>query len=923
MTTQEIDPKHLKSIRKRFLRLSEKRLGRMLDSFNLTQSDSIKLLPLLFHVNHPMLPGYVDKSTPCGIPNYSPTSLEKKIAKTVSRSFKFEARAYLKFEIAALYLMGSTGTLAQSIRSDLDLWVCVAEQLGEVERFKLRQKMNLISQWMTTKGVELNCYLVFAQQFQRKSRKYLTKDDCGDTQNYLLLDEFYRTAVWLKGRMPLWWLIPCNEDYDTYSGRLLSEKHVEAADWIDFGDIESIPASEYFSAALWQLFKAIESPYKSSLKLLTLEIYARFFPETGLLSSQYKDLILQGEEDVDVLDPYAMMLASAEDFLDKQTQRLEFLRRAFYLKAGVKVDLSKERPRNWRYQRVKRLVEGWNWNQARLDYLNNRLNWRINAVLKERVDLVRELNHSYHFIANFARVQGVLDQVSQQELISLGRMLYATFERRADKIDRVNTGIARDISEAAITIVLEANEWHLYLGSLTQAQLVIYQPVHQADSFFNLLAWAVCNQVVTRRSNYQVYSEIEFYSRELAADIVKDLLNLNSSSSSDISEMAFDQPARTIKLGVYLNTQRDPLKADKESGIYSVVNQQDGFCWGENRVNLFSQFDVFWLNSWGEHGCKNYQGDDAWVQFFIDYGQLINQSQDIVKIFGRDLATMNKHSQRLMRLLWQWNKLTLESRRKHKANRFVMGVGGRFLRVDFVEKEVICKVYHQQKRLLDSFTDNAPSTMFYHVDDNLVLSPAVVKILLRPRGDSYQCYLIQTAESKFSVLISEQKGAFYYQAHTGVSRDQMVTHYRQFFDSISHRLGFLNTEITHVDYWLVPLTAINPNPRLQRIKTSQAHLADNYLPIQAIATRNSEDKVRFDLFAGEQGFYYRDYGELVYKQLVRFVMTRRKSHQKYPIFMTDLDLSGVMRETNVMDYLRYKRLIEQKLANFLSQYSNN
>lgn len=920
---EEIDAKYLKTIQKRFLRLSEKRLFRMLDSYNFTQSDSIKLLPLLFHVNHPMLPGYVDKSTPCGIPNYSPSNLEKKIAKTISRSFKFESRAYLKFEIAALYLMGSTGTLAQSIRSDLDLWVCVTESLNEKQIDKLRQKMDLISDWMITKGIELNCYLVFEYQFQQGSPKRLTKDDCGDTQNYLLLDEFYRTAIWLKGRMPLWWLIPENHCYQTYRDSLYQEKHIEAADWIDFGDIESIPASEYFSAALWQLYKAIESPYKSSLKLLMLEIYARFFPQTGLLSSLYKERVFQGEEDIDKLDPYGMMLTCAEDFLAKQNQRLEFLRRAFYLKAGVKIDLSRDKPRNWRYQRVKHLVEGWQWNQARLDYLNDRINWRINSVLNERVDLVRELNHSYHFIANFARVQGVLDQVGKQELVSLGRMLYATFERRADKIDNVNTGIARDVTEAAITVALVESDWHLYLGSLTEAQLVISKPVYQAASFFQLIAWAVCNRVVTRRSNYQVYSTIEFYNRELAASIARDLLRLNRKRAPGIDEAAYAKNSSIIKLGVYLNTESDPLKVEKESGIYSVANQQDGFCWGENGVNLFSQFDVFWVNSWGEQGCKSYHGDDSWVQFFIDYGQLINHSEDIVEIFGGSLPAMKKHTQRLMALLWRWHKLGVDSRLKHKTNRFIMSIDKRYLRVDFVEKEVVCKVYHQQKRLLDSLTDTATSTVSYHLDDNLSLPPIMLKLLLRARGDSFQCYLIETAKSKYNVMISEPDGAFYYQVHSGVSQIQMVSHYQQFFDSITHRLGFFTTEMVHVDYWQAPLAKVGHKARLQKIKTSQTHLADSYLPIQAIATHNSEGKVRFDLFAGEEGFHYRDYGELVYQQLVKSVMKHRRSHQNYPIFITDLDLSGVMREVTVMDYLRFKRSVEQKLASHMSQYTRS
>jgi|GEM_PF-3285692 len=905
------------------MQLSEQRLLRMLEAFNLSQSDSIKLLPLLFHVNHPMLPGYVDKMTPCGLPNYSPTALEKKIAKTVSRSFEYERRAYLKYEIAGLYLMGSTGTLAQSFRSDLDLWICISEQIGEIERVKLLQKTELISRWMATKGVELNCYLVFEDQFKRQSKKNLTKDSCGDTQNFLLLDEFYRTAIWLCGRMPLWWLVPPEENYLPYATRLLRNKHLQAHDWIDLGNIEAIPAAEYFSAALWQLYKAIDSPYKSALKLLMLEIYARYFPQTGLLSDHYKEKIYQGEVDLEALDPYLMVLNYAEDFLVNQPQRLEFLRRAFYLKTGAKVDLNNDKPGNWRYQQIKKLVVQWEWPQKRLDYLNSRLNWRIDSVLSERVDLVRELNHSYHFITNFARVQGVLDQVSQNELISLGRMLYATFEKRAGKIDNINTGIARDVSEAAITVKQFDNQWHIYLGTQSEEQLARLQPVYSDNTFFAVLAWCVCNQVVNRQSNFQLYTDSEFYNRKLASELVKDLMKVTSQGRPELGESVFKRNPRMLKLGIYLNTQHDPLKTEKELGIFSVANLEDGFCWGESRVNLFSQFDIFWMNSWGEFGSQSYRGDFAWVEFFNDYRDVIANQEECIEFFGGQLPGMPSHRARLLQLMHQWNKLQIDSRRRHKTCRFIMSIDHQFLRVDFFEKQIDYKVYPKARHLLNSLSGHLREKVQYHTDENLDLPPMVIRILNKPCDDHYQCYLLQTAEQRFSIIVSDPSGNVFYQEHLGTELNHLVNHYQQFFDSMSHRLGFNGNPLAQIDYWTADIRDPAENPRLKRLKASDANIKHHYFTTQAIATRNSEGLIRFDLYVEQQSYRYQDFGELVYQQLVKFVLSQRKRESRYPIFITNLDLSGVMQRPRVMDYLNYKRQVEQKLAETLNKLSTN
>jgi adenylate cyclase len=53
---------------------------------------------------------------------------------------------------------------------------------------------------------------------------------CGTTQHYLLLDEFYRTAIWLAGRTPIWWLVPVYEEtrYAEFTHTLMSKRFIRA-----------------------------------------------------------------------------------------------------------------------------------------------------------------------------------------------------------------------------------------------------------------------------------------------------------------------------------------------------------------------------------------------------------------------------------------------------------------------------------------------------------------------------------------------------------------------------------------------------------------------------------------------------------------------------------------------------------------------
>src|SRR3546814_3873358 len=117
---------------------------------------------------------------------------------------------------------------------------------------------------------------------------YWSSDVCSSdlTQHYLLLDEFYRTAIWLAGCTPIWWLVPVyeEENYEQYTHTLISKRFIRADETLNLGHLAYIPPGEFIGAGLWQLFKGIESPYKSVLKLLLIEVYASEHPNVRCLS---------------------------------------------------------------------------------------------------------------------------------------------------------------------------------------------------------------------------------------------------------------------------------------------------------------------------------------------------------------------------------------------------------------------------------------------------------------------------------------------------------------------------------------------------------------------------------------------------------------------------------------------------------------
>ncbi|WP_342590508.1 class I adenylate cyclase [methane-oxidizing endosymbiont of Gigantopelta aegis] len=122
--------------------------------------------------------------------------------------------------------------------------------------------------------------------------------------------------------------------YTDYINHLLTNRFISDQDIIDFGGLDKVPADEFISATLWHIYKSLNSPYKSLLKLFLMEAYASEYPDTGWLANQIKRSVYVGNMDFDALDPYFLIYQKVENYLRlvRSQKRLALARECFYLK---------------------------------------------------------------------------------------------------------------------------------------------------------------------------------------------------------------------------------------------------------------------------------------------------------------------------------------------------------------------------------------------------------------------------------------------------------------------------------------------------------------------------------------------------------------------------------------------------------------
>jgi adenylate cyclase class 1 len=241
-----------------------------------------------------------------------------------------------------LYVMGSCGTIAQNAGSDIDVWLIV--DTGAVPRTqaaRLRVKLAAIERFAERAfGLQVHFFLMDTASILAGDFGFSDEESSGSAQSMLLKEEFYRTAMWLAGKKPAWWYMPALASRAAYAARLKRLRAGEGAapaEVVDLGQIDEMDRSEFFGASLWQIVKALESPFKSVLKFGLLERYYLSRGGEPLLCERIKDNLTAGSAALWETDPYAVLFKDLYEYYKRagrdDTKRLMGL--AFRQKSGL------------------------------------------------------------------------------------------------------------------------------------------------------------------------------------------------------------------------------------------------------------------------------------------------------------------------------------------------------------------------------------------------------------------------------------------------------------------------------------------------------------------------------------------------------------------------------------------------------------
>ena len=933
-----IDRKTLKTLKQRFLGVNDGRLERMMAALSGRHQTFIEALPILLHLNHPALPGYISGQTPHGIQGYTPQKSHLHAVQTLARSFSYRKNRIERPAIDSIYLMGSTGTVAHSEKSDMDFWLCHRKGLTAAALAELQSKLNEITRWADEIGLEVHFFLMEAERFRQGQRGDLSGEDCGSAQHFLLLDEFYRTALLVAGSYPLWWMVPPyqEKEYSEHADTLVRKRFLREHEAIDFGGISDFPPGEFIGAGIWQLYKGIDSPYKSVLKITLTEVYANEYPNIEPLSVRYKKMVYAGNLDLDELDPYIMVYRKIEQYLMERDEyrRLEVIRHCLYFK--VNESLTKEltsKRKSWRRSVMERLAREWGWDAAYLKQLDNRRRWRVNRVRQERQELVQALNHSYRALSDFARENSIEASIKQEDMNILGRKLYAAFERKGGKIELINPGITPDLAEDHLSFHFVHDPehpgvndyWVVHRDYIKLKEASQREPIKKARSIIELIAWCHLNKLIdsaTRFSMDAPEATTDLTNSELQ-QIIQSMNQLFPKSMAKAPQENFHHAPHATGFFLFLNVGIDPMGEMTKKGIHRISDHTDSLNYSAMHHNLVLSVDQIMMNSWGEVICSHYYQENALIDCLLNFMSQVKPEAGIplprieVRCHCRNRA--QAIAQRAEELL---NDIIVcyYSGSRPMNTRYLMEVQQQIFMLQFKRSAPVVRSLRNYDELYRLLAE--PQS---HYSQVVVDQHCLKKHPLRLVAQLSQPGRIQTfywkSERTAEVYISDEKGSVFHFNRPYFDEQSLLAPIHNFLQAVQYR------QITSSDdpganakpmlYYEIVGTPGKTELHAERKRIRDVAPKKRYFQIQAIGEYTEQNDIFYTIYCEEEQFTQFEYGDDLFAAVAQHISAMRQGSGRYPVYITDLDLSQLSSERTgpiqTIEYLLRKQELENAL----------
>ncbi|MGR9086480.1 MAG: class I adenylate cyclase [Gammaproteobacteria bacterium] len=923
---EEISIKDLRTVKLRFKKLHQIRMHCIYDFLQPRQQIFLDLLALMFHVNSPLLPGYVSSSAPAGVFGYSPSNRALNAAKKLAKNFTYKApRSDARRAIEGLYLMGSVGSIAFLKSSDMDIWLCHDTELLPDEIRELERKVRAVESWAVGLGLEVHFFLMNCKHFRNGLTVPISSESSGDTQHYLLLEEFYRTSIYIAGKYLAWWLVPPHQEhnYDAYLNHLIAQRFIDEDNLIDFGGLNAVPVEEFFSATLWHIYKSLRSPYKSLLKLMLMECYASEYPDPRWLCHQIKQAIYQGNFTSVDLDPYVLIYLKVEAYLRsiKSLDRIELARQNFFLKVlDSSDDALSAQTIAYREKYLKDIADRCHWPANTVEELKLHRFWDIRKAISEHGIIVQQLNHFFHVIMTFARDQLSQSHRQSQDLKLIGRKLYSFLEKKAGKIEIITTrsliqNKTQELSIAENQDPLESQRWHLYPKNGHPGSNEDAEPILKCRTLIEILGWLVINKLCSSGPPLDCKVKCQNLANEELERILSQLACFFQANIQNSESLANYHFANTLRKSfVVINMGVDFPDEPDSGGLYFISELSDVLNYGLERRCLIQTMDKISISNWNEITSSHYEGIEGFFECLID---IINHHKKPVS--PEDLTLICNTPIRANSIIRRVNQLfgTLAAlfagKQADQPARYLLKSGDAFYLFQHHDQTLQFKSLKSREEVFAELSRPQLTFNALHFDGSAFADTPVPLIYSLNRPDTIQfCYFEHNP--LISVYILDEKGTLFLRQHSEATPRQLLKQYAVFIESVLQQLrqpGRIGIEYYEIrknstgTFSCRPVSVTTPS-------------AGSAFRLRVTGKANGEQQAFIFQLNGQE-FSSLVHGSQVLQAVYRHMVQLRESGHDYPVHITEINMPPAAfgvddpERLQTIHFLELKQKIEERL----------
>jgi adenylate cyclase class 1 len=613
--------------RQLFLHYNQFKINRILETLSATDRLVFTLIPRLLHINQKGLPGYIQDDVPCGIYNFKINPECQKAAEHLFPNIIMRGGENHSSFIHTVLLMGSTGSMAQSQKSDLDFTLLVDKHSVSRERLDLfDKKLKLIEEWTwNTFNLEIHFFNNDILDVKNNIFGESDSESTGSAQAKLLKEEMFRTAVITGGKIPFWWIVPLNTDDLTYRNLYhlikTNQTLLNPDDFLDIGNVDDISQGEFFGGSIWALIKSFKAPFKTLIKMGLLEEYMFNNTKSNLLCHDIKKKIFSGIP-YERIDTYKNLFERVEKYFiaTKSEREVDALRIAFYLKTGSKVN-NYELIHGSTDPNKKMLIElinDWDWSPEKVEKLNSYLNWQMmqKVALGNRMNQI--LMNSYKKISEAnSKLESSKSLITERDTHLLGRKLFSFYRKTLNKVENLFALVDGETSEKELTFLLhqtsptDKGTWYLIRGkTLALLELIPAENIIKKASTLQFLVAFTCfnnlyndDTVLLLRAEQQSIKDQDL--RTLLNDLSSFLAQVNIAdiSNADLLANAY------IKQAFVIVDFGNPIPREITIGnINDCKTKKEYSHYITKRLERVRSVVTIYLTSWGELFCKTYSG---------------------------------------------------------------------------------------------------------------------------------------------------------------------------------------------------------------------------------------------------------------------------------------------------------------------------